>query len=84
MKSSKTIRCSAYRVPDKPVQFLAKVKLRSSALKKSVVAGERERPDVARRRAQWTKYQGRVAPERLVFIDGVLQRRTERRKMTWR
>src|SRR5499433_529062 len=42
---------------------------RSSASKKSVVAGERERPDVARRRAQWTKYQGRVAPERLVFID---------------
>jgi transposase len=34
-----------------------------------VVAGERERPDVARRRAQWTKYQDRVAPERLVFID---------------
>jgi transposase len=24
---------------------------------------------VARRRAQWTKYQDRVAPERLVFID---------------
>jgi len=24
---------------------------------------------VARRRAQWTKYQGRIAPERLVFID---------------
>jgi transposase len=34
-----------------------------------VVAGERDRPDVARRRAQWTKYQGRVEPERLVFID---------------
>jgi transposase len=34
-----------------------------------VVAGERDRPDVARRRAQWTKYQDRVAPERLVFID---------------
>jgi transposase len=33
------------------------------------VAGERDRPDVARRRAQWTKYQNRVAPERLVFID---------------
>jgi hypothetical protein len=31
------------------------------------VAGERERSDVTRRRAQ--KYQGRVAPERLVFID---------------
>jgi transposase len=34
-----------------------------------VVAGERDRPDVARRRAQWTKYQDRVRPERLVFID---------------
>jgi transposase len=33
------------------------------------VAGERDRPDVARRRAQWTKYQDRVEPERLVFID---------------
>jgi transposase len=34
-----------------------------------VVAGERDRPDVARRRAQWTKYQKNVDPERLVFID---------------
>jgi transposase len=34
-----------------------------------VVAGERDRPDVARRRAQWIKYQDRVEPERLVFID---------------
>jgi transposase len=34
-----------------------------------VAAGERDRPDVARRRAQWTKYQDRVDPERLVFID---------------
>jgi len=34
-----------------------------------VVAGERDRPDVARRRAQWTKYQGRIDPYRLVFID---------------
>jgi transposase len=34
-----------------------------------VVAGERDRPDVARRRAQWTRYQDRIAPERLVFID---------------
>jgi transposase len=33
------------------------------------VAGERDRPDVARRRVQWTKYQDRIAPERLVFID---------------
>ena len=42
---------------------------RSSASKKSVVAGERDRPEVARRRAQWTKYQDRVEVERLVFID---------------
>jgi len=42
---------------------------RSSASKKSVVAGERDRPDVARRRAQWIKYQDRVEAERLVFID---------------
>src|SRR6201994_3638929 len=42
---------------------------RSSVSKKSVAAGERDRPAVARRRAQWTKYQGRVEAERLVFID---------------
>src|SRR6202162_4529725 len=33
------------------------------------MASERDRPDVARRRAQWVKYQDRVEPERLVFID---------------
>ena len=33
------------------------------------MAGERDRPDVARRRAQWLKYQDRVEAERLVFID---------------
>jgi transposase len=34
-----------------------------------VLASEQDRPDVARRRARWTKYRGRIAPERLVFID---------------
>jgi hypothetical protein len=34
-----------------------------------VAAGERDRPDVARRRAQWIKYQNRIDPERLVFVD---------------
>jgi transposase len=33
------------------------------------VASERERPDVRRRREQWRKYQGRIDPSRLVFID---------------
>ena len=32
-------------------------------------ASEQDRPDVARRRSQWKKYQGRVDPRRLVFID---------------
>jgi len=33
------------------------------------VASERDRPDVARRRAQWTERQDQVDPDRLVFID---------------
>src|SRR4029077_20947892 len=44
------------------------------SFKKSVVASERDRPDVARRRRQWIEYQNRIAAERLVFIDeSVLQ-----------
>jgi putative transposase len=43
--------------------------LKGSALKKTVHASEQERPDVARRRAQWRKYQTRIDPARLVFID---------------
>src|SRR4029077_648575 len=42
---------------------------RRPASKKSMVASERDRPDIARRREQWAKYQGRIEPERLVFID---------------
>jgi transposase/DNA-binding CsgD family transcriptional regulator len=42
---------------------------RSSASKKTVVASERDRPDMARRRAQWTKRQSGIDPKRLVFID---------------
>src|SRR5206468_8720928 len=43
--------------------------MRASASKKSLHASEQDRPDVARRRAQWKKYQGRLDPSRLVFID---------------
>jgi transposase len=39
------------------------------SFKKSVVAGERDRPDVVRRRTQRTGYQNRIEPERLVLID---------------
>jgi putative transposase len=34
-----------------------------------MVASERDRPDVARRRAQWLKYRPGIDPSRLVFID---------------
>ena len=34
-----------------------------------MVAGERDRHDVARRRTQWIRYQDRVDAARLVFID---------------
>ena len=39
------------------------------SFKKSLHASEQDRPDVARRRARWKKYQGRLDPSRLVFID---------------
>jgi len=34
-----------------------------------VLASEQDRPDVARRRAQWRAYQNRIEPCRLVFLD---------------
>lgn len=37
--------------------------------KKSLIASERDRPDIARRRAQWIARQASVDPGRLVFID---------------
>ncbi|WP_414882120.1 IS630 family transposase [Sphingomonas sp. Leaf5] len=37
--------------------------------KKRVLPAEQLRPAIARRRAQWKKYQGRLDPARLVFID---------------
>src|SRR3974377_207082 len=40
-----------------------------SALKKSLRASEQDRPDVARRREQWRRYQDKIDPARLVFFD---------------
>jgi hypothetical protein len=34
-----------------------------------MVADERERPDVKRRRDRWQRHQRRIDPKRLVFID---------------
>ena len=42
---------------------------RGSASKKSLLPEEQTRPDVARRRARWKAYQGRIPISRLVFID---------------
>jgi hypothetical protein len=48
---------------------------RSSVTKKTLIASEQDRPDVARRRMQWLRYRHRIDPPRLVFIDeSVLQR----------
>ena len=39
------------------------------SFKKTLVAAEQDRPDVARRRAQWRRHQHLIDPARLVFID---------------
>ena len=39
------------------------------SFKKTMLAAEQDRPDVARRREQWRRYQSRIDPARLVFID---------------
>src|ERR1700676_2346719 len=43
--------------------------MRGSHSKKSLHASEQDRADVARRRARWRMYQGRLDPQRLVFTD---------------
>ena len=37
--------------------------------KKTLLAEEQRRPDVARKRARWKAHQGRLAPSRLKFLD---------------
>jgi hypothetical protein len=39
------------------------------SFKKTVVAAEQTRPDIARKRARWKAYQSRINRKRLVFID---------------
>ena len=43
--------------------------MRWSPLKKSLHAAEQDRPDVAAQRARWQRYQSKIDPRRLVFID---------------
>ena len=42
---------------------------RGSASKKTALASEQERPDIARKRARWKARQGSIDPTRLVFLD---------------
>jgi transposase len=42
---------------------------RGSASKKTALASEQERPDIARKRARWKARQGSIDLKRLVFID---------------
>lgn len=52
-----------------PVSVWRLVRSEGMSFKKSLFAEEQARPAVARRRAQWKKYQGRLDSRRLVFID---------------
>jgi transposase len=46
-------------------------------------AVEQDRPDVARRRVRWKKYQGRIDPTRLVFIDETWAKTNMTRTRGW-
>ena len=46
-------------------------------------ASEQDRPDIARRRAWWKKYQARVDPRRLVFIDETWAKTNMTRTRGW-
>ena len=46
-------------------------------------ASEQDRPDVARRRVRWKKYQGRIDPSRLVFIDETWAKTNMTRTRGW-
>jgi hypothetical protein len=52
-----------------PLRGVAPADPGRSPSRKSVRASEQERADVVRRRVQWKKYQSRLDPTRLVFID---------------
>jgi putative transposase len=49
-----------------------------------LIAAEQDRPDVARRRAQWLRYRRRIGISRLVFIDETWTKTNWRRCMAGR
>ena len=66
-----TLRGLVAELGERGLPLSVGVRSRREALaqKKTLIASERDRPDVARRRTQWRMYQDRVDPSRLVFID---------------
>jgi hypothetical protein len=54
-----------------------------SASKKTLFAAEQDRPNVARKRRFWKKYQGKLAPERLVFLDETWAKTNMTRTRGW-
>ena len=48
-----------------------------------MVAREQDRPDISRHRARWRKYQRRVDPARLVFIDETWAKTNMTRQRGW-
>jgi transposase len=53
------------------------------SFKKTLFATEQDRADVARRRTQWKKYQGRLDPSRLIFIDETWAKTNMTRQRGW-
>src|SRR5665213_3067202 len=47
-------------------------------------ASEQDRPDVARRRARWHHYQGRIDSRRLIFVDETWAKTNMTRLRGWR
>ena len=41
----------------------------ANSKKKTLIAAEQEREDVAQKRSQWKRDQGAIDPDRVVFID---------------
>jgi transposase len=61
-------------------RFLRKARL---TFKKSLRAAEQDRPDVARKRERWKRYQGRIDPNRLIFVDETWAKTNMTRTRGW-
>ena len=60
-----------------------RARCRRDVQKKTLIAREQDRPAIARRRLQWRKYQRRIDPRRLVFIDETWAKTNMTRTRGW-